>query len=68
MERKLDLYFEAGTRLVWYVDPRKKEVTVYQSPSTPRTLREDEMLDGGELLPGLSLSIKDLFEMPQRPS
>ncbi len=61
MERKLRDYFNAGTRLVWYVDPKSRTVRVYTSPKDLTTLGEDQVLDGGEVLPGFTLSLRDLF-------
>jgi Uma2 family endonuclease len=66
MTEKLHDYFTAGTRLVWYVDARKREVHVFTSPDTSRLVTEDQMLDGGEVLPGFELSLKELFaELPR---
>ena len=65
MERKLDDYFTAGTKLVWYVyhSPRR-EVWVYTSPTEHSVLCEGESLDGGEVVPGFRLAINDLFAEP----
>ena len=54
-------YFDAGARLVWYVYPRTKTVKVFTSPRKPTTFREHETLDGGDVLPGFALPLKDLF-------
>jgi Uma2 family endonuclease len=61
MERKLKEYFLAGTRLVWFVDPESRTVQVYTSPEDSVTLTEREALDGGDVLPGFTLSLKELF-------
>ena len=61
MERKLRDYFNAGTRLVWYVDPKSRTVRVYTSPKDPTTLAEDQTLDGGDVLQGFTVSLRDLF-------
>lgn len=61
MELKLDDYFEAGVKLVWYVDPRAETITVYTSRHTKKTLTVEDTLDGGKVLPGFSLPIKKLF-------
>ncbi|MDP6504057.1 MAG: Uma2 family endonuclease, partial [Planctomycetota bacterium] len=37
-ERKTREFFEAGVRLVWIMDPRKKMVDVYTSPDEFKTL------------------------------
>jgi len=61
MRRKLVDYFTAGVRLVWYIDPRAKSVSVYTSPDQCATLDEDGVLEGGDVLPGFRLPLKDLF-------
>jgi Uma2 family endonuclease len=62
MDRKLREFFEAGVRLVWYVDPRKRTARVYTSPKHSTLLAEDEFLDGGDVLPGFRLSLREWFD------
>jgi Uma2 family endonuclease len=61
-EEVLD-YLEAGTRLVWIVNPRTRTATVYRSLSDVRVLTEQESLEGYELLPGFSLPIRKIFTL-----
>lgn len=61
MQRKLAAYFKAGVRLVWLVYPRKRTVDVYTAPRTKTVLKEDDTLTGGIVLPGLEISLKELF-------
>lgn len=61
MERKLRDYFLVGTQLVWLVNPRKRTVRVYTAPDESRLLQEEESLDGGDVLPGLSLPLREVF-------
>ncbi|NLX99830.1 MAG: Uma2 family endonuclease [Rhodopirellula sp.] len=68
MDRKLHDYFEAGVRLVWYIDPAEESVRVYHSPQQCTRLGRDAMLDGGDVLPGFRLSLEQLFTLPTRPS
>jgi Uma2 family endonuclease len=60
-ERKLQDYFDAGVLLVWFVDPRKRTVKVYTSPDQFTLLRQNQTLDGGAVLPGFSLPLRELF-------
>ncbi len=60
--RKLRTYFESGVRLVWVVDPRKRTVRVHTSPDKYTRLGEDDTLDGGEILPGFTVSIREWLE------
>lgn len=66
MDRKLLEYFGEGVRLVWYVYPKKRAVDVYTSPVDKRRVRHDQTLDGGEVLPGFKLRLKELFTIPRR--
>lgn len=61
MSRKLGDYFDAGVRLVWFVDPRRRVVEVYSGKKSSKLLREHETLTGGRVLPGFSLPLKELF-------
>jgi Uma2 family endonuclease len=60
MERKRREYFAAGVRLVWTIDPRGRKATVYTSPD--HGIDVTETLDGGDVLPGFSLSLQWLFD------
>lgn len=60
MDKVLE-YLDAGTRLVWVVEPRRRTVTVWTPDRTARILTEDDELDGGDVLPGFRLSIADIF-------
>jgi Uma2 family endonuclease len=68
MEGKLLEYFGAGVRLVWYVDPAKRTVRTYIAPDQPILLREDQTLDGGAVLPGISVPVRTLFAEPEPPA
>lgn len=66
MDRKLNDYFGAGVRLVWFVEPRKKTVEVFSGKDTCTVLNENATLTGGDVLPGFSLSLKLLFTKPKK--
>jgi Uma2 family endonuclease len=66
MERKLRDYFETGVQLVWLVQPKAQTATAYTSPTKARRVGKDQALDGGTLLPGFELSLKDLFARTRR--
>ena len=61
MSRKLKEYFNAGVRLVWYVDPVAKTVTVYTSLTRSKVVPISGTLDGGKVLSGFTLAVRDLF-------
>jgi Uma2 family endonuclease len=68
MSRKLDDYFGAGVRLVWFVDPRRRIVEVFTGKKSSKVLREHETLTGGRVLPGFSVPLKELFAELEAPS
>ncbi len=57
---KIVNYLRAGTA-VWLVDPTRQTVEIYAPDAAPRTLTADDMLDGGSILPGFTLAVKDIF-------
>jgi Uma2 family endonuclease len=61
MVRKRQEFFFAGTRLVWLVDKDKRTVEVFTAPGQSVLLGEEDTLDGGEVLPGFSLPLKQIF-------
>ncbi|HKM52429.1 MAG TPA: Uma2 family endonuclease [Isosphaeraceae bacterium] len=61
MARKRREYFDAGVTLVWQVDPNARTVAVYTAPEQATVLNEAQTLDGGTVLPGFTLLLRDLF-------
>jgi Uma2 family endonuclease len=47
--------------LVWEIDPAARTVSVYSTPNNPVILREADLLDGGMVLPGFALALRELF-------
>ncbi|HEY7156338.1 MAG TPA: Uma2 family endonuclease [Gemmataceae bacterium] len=69
IDRKLHEYFRSGTRLAWVVNPRKRCVSVYTAPDQFRLVKEDQSLDGGDVLPGLNLPLRDVFaQLDEEPA
>lgn len=61
MDEKVALYFSGGARAVWVVNTKRHTVAVYSSPLEVRILGEDDVLEGGEVLPGFSYRLSELF-------
>ena len=61
MARKLAEYFAAGVQLVWLVDLNTRTVVCYTAPDRSVTLQAEDALDGGAVLPGFSLPLRELF-------
>jgi Uma2 family endonuclease len=49
-----------GTRLIWLVYLNSQTVMVY-TPDSVTILRQGDTLDGGDVLPGFTLSVADIF-------
>ncbi len=47
--------------LLVVVDPRTGTVTSYRSRTEIRMLSGDDVLDGGDVVPGWKLPVRDLF-------
>jgi Uma2 family endonuclease len=61
IRRKLAIYAEAGV-LVWLVRPQHKTVEVYEPDQPVEIVGIDGELDGGDVLPEFTLSVRALFE------
>jgi Uma2 family endonuclease len=61
VEEKVFEWLGAGARMVVVVNPRKRAVTVYRSLTDIRVLTEDDTLDGGDVVPGWPMAVKDMF-------
>jgi Uma2 family endonuclease len=65
MDQKLVDFFQAGVQLVWYVDPRSQQVTVYDSVESSKIVQAPAELNGDPILPGLTISLSELFAPPE---
>lgn len=55
-------YLNAGTRLVWILDPRSKTGTVYRSENDIVLRTHADTLTGEEVVPGFACPVSQLFE------
>ena len=62
MREKAAYYLANGTKMVWLVYPEKRIIEVYRADGEIQILTEDDMLDGGDVLPGFSMSVSDIFK------
>jgi Uma2 family endonuclease len=58
---KVSIYLQAGVRLVWVVLPKQRLVHVYANEHEIKILHVGDTLDGGDVLPGFSLAVADIF-------
>lgn len=61
VDSKARRWLAAGTEAVWVVFPRGKSVTVYQSLDNIQILTVDHVLDGGEVIRGFALPVREIF-------
>jgi Uma2 family endonuclease len=62
MQRELREYSLAGVRLVWVIDPLGRQAEVHTWLEAPAaTFGEGQVLDGGDVLPGFTLPLAQLF-------
>jgi Uma2 family endonuclease len=63
LREKARYYLENGSQLVWLVLPEMRLVEVYTTDED-RILTIDDTLTGGDLLPGFSLPVREIFADP----
>lgn len=61
LDDKVRAWLDAGVMLVWVVNPKWQNVTVYRSSTDIKILNEDDELDGQEAVPGFRCRVGDIF-------
>ncbi len=64
MAAKARVYLGGGTRLVWVVWPKRGQIDVWRGGNIAApavTLGAGDLLDGEDVVPGLSLPVEDVF-------
>jgi Uma2 family endonuclease len=61
MLEKMQDYLAGGAHRVWYVDPRRRAIYIYDAVAPMRVVRGDDMLTDAELLPGFALALNLIF-------
>ena len=57
------MWLSFGVRLVWVGFPEDRTVNVYPEGGEMFTLGEGDTLDGGDVLPGFSCAVSDIFDV-----
>ena len=60
---KIRQFLAAGTALVWIVYPETRTVEVHTQAGAT-TLEADDMLSGGDVLPGFEVPVREIFPTP----
>ena len=61
VHEKVAEYLAAGVDLIWVVDPFFRTVQVHCRHTAPEMFNADQTLRGGDILPGLSISVAEIF-------
>lgn len=64
VQEKTQDWLTAGCRIVWVVDPESRTVAVYRHTGQAEILGPDAELTGGDLLPGFTLQVAEIFTPP----
>ncbi len=64
VQERIDQQLQFGTRLVWLVDPDKRNVTVYRPGQEPYVVTENEELTGENVLPSFRCRVAEFFAFP----
>ena len=62
VETKIFDYFSAGTQMVILLEARNRTAKIYRSPTDVVILTEADTLDGGDVVPGWSMRVSEIFE------
>lgn len=60
---KAQMWLRHGVRLVWITDPEARTITALPQSGPTRTYTENDTLDGGDVLPGFTCPVRDIFEV-----
>jgi Uma2 family endonuclease len=58
---KIADWLETGTRLVWVIEAERRRARVHRSDGTIDIVREDQPLEGEDVLPGFSCPLREVL-------
>ncbi len=61
MAAKAAMWLSYGSQQAWVEDPERTTIAIFRPGEPPVALGEDDILDGGDLLPGFSTPVWRLF-------
>jgi Uma2 family endonuclease len=67
IQRKVDEWLEAGSRLDWVLYPATHSAMVFRQDGSTGRLHAEDTLTGDPVLPGFVCRVGDLFERRRRP-
>lgn len=64
VDQKIEEYLRAGVRLIWVISPQNHTVRIHRANGSNHSLRENDELDGEDVVPGFRCRVGDLFPHP----
>jgi Uma2 family endonuclease len=61
LRRKLAAYLANGAQLGWLLFPEQRAVEIWRPGAEPQRLEPAEVLEGGDVLPGLRLELEEIW-------
>jgi Uma2 family endonuclease len=58
---KVGEYLQAGVRLVWVIDPKRRRAAVYRSTTDVREISAEGVLEGEDVLPGFECPLAEIL-------
>ena len=58
---KVGQWLSAGVRLVWVLDPVRRDARIYRADGSVSTLKSDDELDGEDVLAGFRCPLRDIL-------
>lgn len=62
LREKALYYLKNGAKLVWLLFPERRQIEIHTAESI-KTLSIDDYLDGGDVLPGFRVAVRDIFNI-----
>jgi Uma2 family endonuclease len=62
MARKLSQYLSVGTRLIWYIDPRRRQINVYRADGSRTVLLPGDTLSGEDVVEGFTCDVSEILD------
>ncbi len=60
---KTQMWLSYGVSIVWEFYPDERAIVVARSEGPPVVLNEDDTLDGGDVLPGFTIPVREIFDL-----
>jgi Uma2 family endonuclease len=65
VRRKVEEYLASGASQVWLLEPLDETLTIHHANGDVRLYRAGDEVNSGDLLPGFSCLVSDVFDIPR---